>query len=315
MRHIKIATRTSQMALVQANYVRDLIRNIADSIEISLIEVSTKGDRDKSDFLYNADLTGLFTSEVQNTLLQGKADIAVHSLKDLPTAITPTLTVAAILKRQSPADALVASGPVGSISDLPAGATVGTSSLRRTAQLKHKRKDLKCVPMRGNVETRLAKVADGLVDAVVVAKAGLQRLALTDRISATLAPEDFIPAPAQGALAVQVRADNTELAELIGQLDHKPTRTAVETERGVLAVMRGGCSIPLGVYAQFVEEQLSIHAMIADIDGKTLIRQTGSCHPDQNTTCAKNIAGKLLQAGGREILTRRSYLYKNLEQK
>ncbi len=207
------------------------------------MKISTKGDRDKSDFLYKSESIGFFTSKVEKTILDGKADIAVHSLKDLPTTPASGLIIAAIPQRESPADALVASGLVSSIKDLPAGATVGTSSLRRIAQLKHQRGDLKCVPLRGNVETRVAKVHSGQIDAAIVACAGLNRLGLTERISAILTPQDFIPAPAQGALAVQIRADDSELTELLGRLDDKPTRISVEAERTVLAVMQGGCSM------------------------------------------------------------------------
>lgn len=302
MRHIKIASRASKLALVQSNYIRDLLRNLFTDIEISIVKVSTKGDRDKSDFLYKSESVGFFTSEVENALLDSRADIAVHSLKDLPTTLTSGLVVAAIPKRQSPADALVASGQIASIDDLLTGATVGTSSLRRIAQLKHKRGDLKCVPLRGNVETRVNKVADGQVDAIIIAQAGLNRLSLSDRISAILPIQDFIPAPAQGALAVQSRADDTQLLEMLSRLDDKPTRTAVEAERQVLAIMQGGCSIPLGVYAQISGDTITIDAMISDLEGKRYIERSQSDHTDNATVCAESLARQLLDAGGQEIL-------------
>lgn len=302
MRHIRIASRASRLALVQSNYIRDLLRKLAPDVEISIIKISTKGDRDKSDFLYKSESMGFFTSEVEGAILDKTADIAVHSLKDLPTTLASGLIVAAIPQRESPADALVASKQVASIEDLPQGATVGTSSLRRIAQLKHYRNDLNCVPLRGNVETRVNKVLSGQIDAAIVACAGLNRLGLADNISAILPPQDFIPAPAQGALAVQIRVDDNELAQLLTQIDHQPTRIAVEAERTVLAAMHGGCSIPLGVYARLIDEQLKIDAMIADIDGKTLIRRSGSCPVSQNTEYTKKLADELLNAGGREIL-------------
>ena len=302
MRHIRIASRASKLALVQSNYIRDLLQNLSCDIEISIVEVSTKGDRNKSDFLYKSESIGFFTSEVENTILDGKADIAVHSFKDLPTTPATGLVVAAIPERESPADALVALVQVASIEDLPAGATVGTSSLRRIAQLKHQRKDLKCVPLRGNVETRIGKVLSGQIDAAVVACAGLNRLGLTDKISAILPPQNFIPAPAQGALAVQIRADNSELVELLHQLDDEPTRIAVEAERAVLAAMQGGCSIPLGVYAHILDDTITIDAMIADINGERLIRRSAAYPVNQNSANAKKLAEELLDAGGREIL-------------
>lgn len=186
MRPVKIASRASRLALAQADIVRKELKKLSDDIEISIVTISTKGDRDKSDFLYKSESIGFFTSEVENAVLDGRADIAVHSLKDLPTATTVGLTIAAIMKRESVADALVASGQAASIEDLPVGATVGTSSLRRIAQLHHLRDDLKCVPLRGNVETRVRKVSEGQIDAAIVACAGLNRLGLAGSISAVL---------------------------------------------------------------------------------------------------------------------------------
>jgi hydroxymethylbilane synthase len=302
MRHIRIASRASKLALVQANYIHDLLQNLSQDIEITIVKVSTKGDRDKSDFLYKSESVGFFTSEVEKAILDGKADIAVHSLKDLPTTPASQLLVAAIPKRQSPADALVASGQVSSIEDLPAGATIGTSSLRRIAQLKHQRNDLKCVPLRGNVETRIGKVLSGQIDAAVVACAGLNRLGLTERISAVLPPQDFIPAPAQGALAVQIRSDDSGLAELLGQLDDGPTRIAVEAERAVLAAMQGGCSIPLGVYSHISGDTITIDAMISDLEGKRYIKRSQIDHVSQAKNCADKLARELLAAGGQKIL-------------
>ena len=302
MRHIKIASRASKLALVQSDYVRGLLQSLCRGVEISIVEVSTKGDRDKSDFLYKSESIGFFTSEVENTLLNDRADIAVHSLKDLPTTPAKGLIIAAIPKRESPADALVASQGIASIGDLPAGATVGTSSLRRIAQLKHRRKDLECVPLRGNVETRIGKVRNGQIDAAIVACAGLNRLGLSDKISAILPPEDFIPAPAQGALAIQTRGDDDELIELLGRLDHQPTRAAVEAERYVLTAMRGGCSIPLGVYAQIRDDTITIEAMISDIEGENYIRFSETARLNESRACAEELAEKLLAAGGKEIL-------------
>ncbi len=302
MRHIRLASRASKLALVQTNHIADLLQNLLRNVEISIVKVSTKGDRDKSDFLYKSESVGFFTSEVENTILDGKADIAVHSFKDLPTTPAQGLLVAAIPKRESPADALVASRQVAAIEDLPAGATVGTSSLRRIAQLKHQRNDLKCVPLRGNVETRIGKVESGQIDAAVMACAGLNRLGLTERISAVLPPQDFIPAPAQGALAVQIRVDNSELVELLHQLDDEPTRIAVEAERAVLAAMQGGCSIPLGVYSHISGDTITIDAMLSDLEGKRYIKCSETKHVSQARACAEKLARELLAAGGQEIL-------------
>ncbi len=302
MKPIRIASRASKLALAQTDIVKSSLEKLFPGIETSIVTISTKGDRDKSDFLYKSKSVGFFTSEVENAILDGRADLAVHSLKDLPTTAVPELVIAAIPKRDSVADALVASEQVASIDDLPAGATVGTSSLRRIAQLHHIRDDLKCVPLRGNVETRVRKVTTSQVDAVVVACAGLNRLGLADKISAVLAPEQFLTAPGQGALAVQVRAEDTKLAELVSRLDDEPTRIETQAERLVLAAMHGGCSIPLGVYARIIGDRLTIDAMIADIDGKKYIKRSKTASVDDTETCAEELAQELLTASGQKIL-------------
>jgi hydroxymethylbilane synthase len=303
MRPLRIASRASKLALIQTNQVLKLLENACPGLESSIIEVTTKGDRDKSDFLYKAESKGLFTSELENALLDGRADLAVHSFKDLPTLLTPGLVVAAVPKRESAADVLVASEKVASIEELPAGITIGTSSLRRIAQLHLLREDIKCIPLRGNVETRVRKVTDGRVDAIVVAFAGLNRLGLADKISFVLSPKEFIPAPAQGALAVQIRADDSELAELVAQIDDKISRTAAETERCVLEAVHGGCSIPLGVHAEIKEGVITIDAIICDLDGKKFVRRSATSPIDQAEISAKNLAQQLLEDGGNEILT------------
>lgn len=302
MRHIKIATRSSKLALVQAGSIRDLLTSLYPDIEISIVKVTTKGDRDKSDFLYKSESVGLFTRQVEKIVIEQKADIAVHSFKDLPTAIAPGLVIAAVPERDSPADALVSSKPITSIAELPAGATVGSSSLRRIAQLLHIRADLKCVPLRGNIDTRLAKVASGQIDAAIIAAAGLNRLGLTNKISATLPPCEFIPAPAQGALAVQIRDDDAELARLLSKINDRNSQITAEAERKVLAAMHGGCSIPVGVYAQILDDTITIEAMISDVKGINYIRQRKEGPLAETDSLAKKLAEELLAAGGERIL-------------
>ena len=260
MRTVRIATRASKLALTQSNHIASRLRDLSDNIDVQIVEISTKGDRDKSDFLYKVGTMGFFTSEVENALLDGRADLAVHSLKDLPTAIRDGLIVAAIPVRENVADALISNVAASSIEDLPQGATVGTSSLRRIAQLKHIRPDLDCQPLRGNVETRVSKVESGQIDAIIIASAGLNRLGLSDKITAILPPEKFLPAPAQGALAVQIREDDAELNEIVKKLEDKNARLTAETERHILSVMHGGCSIPLGVYCSVSDNTISIDA-------------------------------------------------------
>jgi hydroxymethylbilane synthase len=314
MKQVRIATRGSRLAIIQAEIIADSLRNLTDDIEVTLVTVTTKGDCDTlvpqvTDFLHKSDARGVFTSGVETALLEGRADLAVHSLKDLPTAGTPDLLIAAIPAREYPADALVTSKKVDSLKDLPTGAFIGTSSPRRIALLRHFRSDLKIVPLRGNVETRVRKVESGDIDAAVLAYAGLNRLGLADKISAVLAPDEFLPAPGQGALAIQAHANNTELITLVSQLDDKISRVAVQAERYVLAAMHGGCRIPLGAYARVADDKLTIDAMIADLDGKILIKRSRSSTlkpPYEPSTwaqsCAQELAEELLSSGGSDIL-------------
>ncbi len=310
MKHIRIASRASKLALIQSNEVVRLLRQIHPDIECSIVKVSTKGDHNKADFLYKSGSMGFFTTEVEKALLDGRADLAVHSYKDLPTALTGGLLIAAVPKRESPVDALVASQKIDSLDDLPAGATVGTSSLRRIAQLRRLRDDIECVPMRGNVETRVRKVMHGEVSAIVVACAGLNRLGLSNEISFCFDPKEFIPAPAQGALAVQIRLtsggqvrdEDNELAEFVSQIDSKNSRIAVETERRVLQAMHGGCSIPLGVYSQIQANTITIDAIICGVEGKNCVRRSITAALDEAKSAADKLAEEILTSGGQKIL-------------
>jgi len=304
MKQIRIASRASKLALIQTDFVRKLLESLSPDIRCSIVRITTKGDREKSDFLYQAESKGFFTSEVENALLDGRADLAVHSLKDLPTAPGEGLVVAAIPKRESPADALVTRDKITSIDDLPPGSTVGTSSLRRIAQIKLLRGDLNCVPLRGNVETRIKKVMEPQVDAIVVACAGLNRLGLADTISVILPPKEFIPAPAQGALAVQIRCDDKELAELVMQIDDDNSRIAVETERCVLETLHGGCSIPLGVFSEICSEIITTNAILCDLDGGNFVKRSVTSSIAEAKTGAVKLARQLLAEGGEEILTK-----------
>ena len=304
MKRIRISSRASKLALIQTDLVRKLLESLSPGIQCSVVRVTTKGDLNKSDFLYQVESKGLFTSEVENALLEGRADLAVHSLKDLPTQPREGLVVAAIPKRESPADALVAREKIMSIEDLPRGSTVGTSSLRRIAQLKLRRDDLECIPLRGNVETRIRKVKEGRVDAIIVACAGLNRLGLSDTISAVLPPKEFIPSPAQGALAVQIRTDDKELAELVMQIDDKNSRIAVETERLVLEALHGGCSIPLGVFSEIHDTTITTHSILCGLDGKKYTKRSITSTTNQAKIGAVELARQLSADGGEEILAK-----------
>lgn len=302
MKHIRIATRASKLATTQTGHVRDMIKTICPDADISFVHVSTKGDRDTTDFLHKVNSVGFFTSEVENALLQNQADIAVHSLKDLPTTIRQGLTIAAIPPREKVCDVMVAGANINSINDLPHGAKVGTSSLRRIAQLKHLRSDLNCQPLRGNVETRVNKVKSGEYDAIVIAQAGLNRLSMSDNISVVLTAEEFVPAPGQGALAIQTRSDDRELLELLSAIDNEQARITTGIERSILAKLHGGCSIPLGVYSQVEGDEISLIAVISNTDATKYVRKTAKCAISDSEIIAEKIAAELLDEGGREIL-------------
>lgn len=302
MKKLRIATRPSKLALAQTSLVADMLKAIAPGLQIVIVEVLTKGDQDDRSFLQKTPSVGFFTSEVEKAVLTGKADIAVHSLKDLPTASTDGLLIAAIPTREDPCDVIVASKPLASLTDLPRGARVGTSSLRRQSQLLHIRPDLNILPIRGNIETRIAKLDRGDYDAIVLAAAGLKRLTLTDRISLRLDPAVFLIAPGQGALAVQVRADASELIALVRSIDHAPTRLAVEAERQVLASLHGGCSIPLGVYSKLEAGRLSLSAVLGSHDGKELVKESISGIAEEGTILARNLAANLLARATSGIL-------------
>jgi hydroxymethylbilane synthase len=302
MRQIRIATRASKLATTQSGHVRDMIQSVCPDAEITFFHVTTKGDVDKTDFLHKVDSVGFFTSEVENALLENKADVAVHSLKDLPTAIAKGLTIAAVPQREEVCDVIVSRHNISSINDLPQGATVGTSSLRRIAQVKHLRSDLDCQPLRGNVETRVNKAKSGEVDAIVIAQAGLNRLSMDASISVVLAPDVFVPAPGQGALAIQTRADDTELIELLSPLDDVKARITTQIERSILSRLHGGCSIPLGVYSEVDGDVISLIAVISNVDATEYVRKTAKCRISESEALAERIAGELLDDGGREIL-------------
>ena len=305
MTQIRIASRGSQLALSQSSEIRARLLELDPTLDISIVKITTQGDTDKSDYLHQARSVGMFTSEVQNALLDHRADLAVHSFKDLPTTGPGELTTAAIPLRESAADVLISRHRVpAGLTDLPSGSTVGTSSLRRIAQVRQLRPDLQCQPLRGNIETRLHKVTSGQVESIIIAHAGLNRLDLSDHISAVLNIDQFIPAPAQGALAIQTRTDDAPLRALVEQLDHSPTRIAVTTERQVLAQLHGGCSIPLGVHATIDNDNtLILRAVLSSVDGKQQIRHRLSGPANQGLELATDMAQYLLDQGAQELLS------------
>lgn len=246
---VRIGTRASALARWQTGEVVRLWRARCPGLGVEVVELVTAGDEQPDAPLERMEGTGFFTSTLERALLAGRIDVAVHSYKDLPVTPSPGLTVAAVPLRGPVEDALCARGGA-KLADLPSGARVGTSSPRRTAQLRAPRPDLDCVPLRGNVPTRLERVASGELDAVVLARAGVERLGLRDRITEVFSLERLLTAPAQGALAVQTRSEDAALRRSLVSLEHGPTRRSVETERALLHELRGGCSVPVGAYAR-----------------------------------------------------------------
>ena len=271
MRALKVATRRSQLALVQTRaFVRDLLAVFPDLV-VEELQVTTTGDRIVDRSLADIGGKGLFVKEIEEALLASAADIAVHSMKDLPADLAAGLTVACVPPRQDPRDAFI-SGRAQRFEDLPRGSTVGTSSLRRAVQLKSWRSDLEIVPLRGNVDTRLRRAAEGAVDAIVVACAGLERLGWADRITERLPTSRSLPAVGQGALAIECRNNDDFVREILARMHHQATAVAVEAERGVMRATGGNCHVPLAAHAVLSMEGLWLRGLLADPPGEHVQR-------------------------------------------
>ena len=291
-----IGSRGSQLALWQANFIARQLNLLDIATEIKIIK--TTGDHLQTMSLTQAGGKGLFTKEIEEALLAGTIDLAVHSLKDLPTESPAGLTIAAVPEREDPRDALAGR----SLSQLPQGARVGTSSGRRASQLRVLRPDLQIEPIRGNVDTRLRKLKEGQFDAIVLAAAGLRRLGLSHEIAEVLSPQQICPAPGQGALAIQTR-ENDPAAEMCRPLDHVPTRRSVACERTVLASLGGGCQLPLGSFAEMRDECLYLTAVACSLDGTQHLRAEASGPADRPEELGEAVAADLINRGVAAIFT------------
>ena len=304
---IRIGTRGSLLATTQAGTIRDEL--IARGHPAELVIISTEGDRSEAPI---ADIgVGVFTAALREAIADGRVDMAVHSYKDLPTAADDRFVIAAVPRREDPRDALVARDGLV-LGELPAGAVIGTSSVRRAAQLRALGLGLEIRPLRGNLDTRLNRVSSGDLDAIVVARAGLARLGRLSDVTETLEPVQMLPAPAQGALAVECRAGDTALAELLAELDDADTRAAVTAERTLLADLEAGCSAPVGAIAEVVEsidedgnvfEELSLRACVAAADGSDVIRVSGVGTPGRAAELGLSVAAELFDLGAREVMS------------
>jgi hydroxymethylbilane synthase len=297
-----VATRGGELAIAQTEIVTDALKKFYPDIQFKVIKITTKGDRDRRTALWNLKDSGFFTSQVEDVLLAGQADFAVHSFKDLPTRQRKELTIAAVCDRQFAEDCLIATDAVSSIEQFRPSAKIGTSSLRRVAQIRRLRADLEITAVRGNVKTRIKKLDNGYVDAIILARAGIERLGLGRRISFCFDPVKFIPAPAQGALAVQTRSDDITTNKLVAAIDDRNARITTFAERQVLVTMRCGCHAPVGAFAKIAGDNIEIHAFISDVEGKNFIRRRIVGPAKESDKLAEQIANELLSSGGSEIL-------------
>ncbi len=302
MKSLTVATRASKLALAQTRIIIHLLEKIHPDLQIKIKKIATKGDIDRKTSLWQLKSTGFFTSKIENFLLAGRADFAVHSFKDLPTKQTPNLKIIAVCNRSFPEDCIVSAKKITSISQLKNAAKIGTSSLRRMVQLKRLRADFEVVPIRGNVTTRVKKVDDSLFDAVILARAGLERINFAHRISFCFDPEQFLPAPAQGALAVQTRAGDKITNKLLLSLNDKNVEIQTLAERQVLTATRCGCHAPVGAFAKINEDDITITAFISDIEGKNFIERQITGQAENALNLANTLASRLLDAGGKKIL-------------
>ena len=270
---IRVGTRGSRLALIQTELTLAVLRKTHPDVNFEVVTVTTQGDANQSAPLAGMGL-GVFVKEIECRLETGEIDMAVHSLKDMPTVLPPDMALGAVLERADPRDALVSH--LGTTLDkFPAGAKIGTSSPRRQAQIAERRPDLEIVPIRGNVDTRLRKAAGEECDGTVIAVAGLDRMGMSDVITEYLSPEEFVPPPGQGAMAVEIRAEDDRTAELVASADHAPTTAAVRAERSFLEALGGGCQVPVGAYAEFNSvDSLQLTVFMAAPDGSTAYRVT-----------------------------------------
>lgn len=294
---IRIGSRGSQLALWQANHIADTLRALGHDVSIDIIR--TTGDRMQNMAFASVGAKGMFTREIEDALLAESIDLAVHSLKDLPTELAEPFVLAAIPQRADPRDVFV-SERYWEFNSLPAGAVVGTSSLRRQAQLRARRPDLEYIEFRGNVDTRLAKLQQGKADAIILAAAGLERLQKTAAIRERFAPEVLCPAPGQGALGIECRAGDKAIAEALQPIEDRDTRMAVTAERKCLAALGGGCLVPIGAYCHRDGDVLSLRAVVASGDGQQMI-SAEKRHADPEIL-GEQLAQHLLEQGAGAIL-------------
>ena len=299
---IRIATRKSPLALWQAHFVQSRLQQLYPQLRVELLPMSTKGDKILDSPLAKVGGKGLFVKELEQAILAGDADIAVHSMKDVPVEFPDGLGLSIICERDDPRDAFVSSR-FSSMAELPAGSRVGTSSLRRQCQLRASRPDLQILDLRGNVNSRLAKLDAGEYDAILLAAAGLKRLGLQARITTLLPPEQSLPANGQGAVGIECRLDDDELLTLLAPLEHGPTRQRVLAERAMNRALQGGCQVPIGAYAELEGDQLWLRGLVGSPDGRQILRAECRGAASDPVALGQTLAEQLLAQGAARLLT------------
>ena len=298
---IIIGTRGSILALWQARWVQSCLQKIYPDCSVDLLIIKTKGDKILDVPLAKVGGKGLFVKEIETALLEKEIDLAVHSMKDMPSEIPEGLCLGAITKRENPHDVLI-SRKGHSLSDLPKNASIGTSSLRRSSQLLHQRPDLKIVPLRGNLDTRLKKLETEKLDAIILAAAGVIRLELENRITEYINTSIMVPAVGQGALGIEIRSDDTFMTSTMNQLNDINTNSAVSAERSFLHQLDGGCQVPIGAYAKVENNSLHIQGMVAGLTGNPLLKYELSGPPEKAVQLGIDLASQLMQQGAKELL-------------
>jgi hydroxymethylbilane synthase len=298
---IKIGTRASLLAVTQSTWVKDQIEKQYPGTTVELVKITTKGDKILDVPLAKVGGKGLFVKEIEDALLDGRVDLAVHSMKDVPAELPEGLQVAIVPEREIPQDAFI-SVKYKTVDDLPRGATIGTSSLRRKSQLACLRPDLQIKDLRGNLDTRLRKLDEGEFDAIILAGAGLNRLGLQERITSLFTAEQMLPAIGQGSLGIELRMADTELLDGMQFLHHAQTAVAVAAERAFLLRLEGGCQVPIGGHAVVTGDTVRLTGLIADIDGKVILREEASGPATEAEKLGVALADRLLADGGKAIL-------------
>lgn len=301
MKRLKLGTRGSPLALWQAKHVAGELKSELPSLDIEICIIKTKGDKILDVALSKIGDKGLFTVEIENALLAGEVDLAVHSMKDLPSFLAPGLALGAVLERENPQDVLLSSKGY-TLATLPQGGILGTSSLRRISQLKAMRPDLRTVDLRGNVDTRIKKMVEQDLDGIILAYAGVMRLNFTDRISEMISLQSILPAVGQGAIAVEIREDDDYARQVLEVINDSFSNIATRSERSFLRELEGGCQIPVGALADVKEDVLYLEGMIASLNGQQMFKGSIAGHWDQAEELGKKLAQNLLDMGGRAVL-------------